>query len=333
MKNILLTGIGNALVDLEYRVTDAELASFGVNKGAMTLTEPSRQHDMIQALGERDVHRCSGGSAANTIIAFAQFGGSAAYASLLGADHFGNFYASEFKDLGIVLNAEQVSGATTGSCLVLITPDSERTLNTTLAINTDFSPRHVDENLIKASEWVYIEGYKLTDDNGAEAVDHALFYAKKHDTRVAISCSDGFIIDVFGDRLRTVLQRADLVFCNEREGTGLAQTDSVHDAYNYLVATYPNAVLTAGAEGSRVRWNGLDAQIPAYKVQPVDTTGAGDMYAGAFLYGVLHRHHPEHAGRLASYASAQVVAQYGARLRASHIDVRDTVLANATTIA
>lgn len=333
MKNILLTGIGNALVDLEYRVTDAELASFGVNKGAMTLTEPSRQHDMIQALGERDVHRCSGGSAANTIIAFAQFGGSAAYASLLGADHFGNFYASEFKDLGIVLNAELVSGATTGSCLVLITPDSERTLNTTLAINTDFSPRHVDENLIKASEWVYIEGYKLTDDNGAEAVDHALFYAKKHDTRVAISCSDGFIIDVFGDRLRSVLQRADLVFCNEREGTGLAQTDSVHDAYNYLVATYPNAVLTAGAEGSRVRWNGLDAQIPAYKVQPVDTTGAGDMYAGAFLYGVLHRHHPEHAGRLASYASAQVVAQYGARLRASHIDVRDTVLANATTIA
>jgi sugar/nucleoside kinase (ribokinase family) len=299
----------------------------------MTLTEPSRQHDMIQALGERDVHRCSGGSAANTIIAFAQFGGSAAYASLLGADHFGNFYASEFKDLGIVLNAEQVSGATTGSCLVLITPDSERTLNTTLAINTDFSPRHVDENLIKASEWVYIEGYKLTDDNGAEAVDNALFYAKKHDTRVAISCSDGFIIDVFGDRLRSVLQRADLVFCNEREGTGLAQTDSVHDAYNYLVATYPNAVLTAGAEGSRVRWNGLDAEIPAYKVQPVDTTGAGDMYAGAFLYGVLHRHHPEHAGRLASYASAQVVAQYGARLRASHIDVRDTVLANATTIA
>jgi len=333
VKNILLTGIGNALVDLEYRVTDAELASFGVNKGAMTLTEPSRQHDMIQALGERDVHRCSGGSAANTIIAFAQFGGSAAYASLLGADHFGNFYASEFKDLGIVLNAELVGGATTGSCLVLITPDSERTLNTTLAINTDFSRRHVDENLIKASEWVYIEGYKLTDDNGAEAVDHALFYAKKHDTRVAISCSDGFIIDVFGDRLRSVLQRADLVFCNEREGTGLAQTDSVHDAYNYLVATYPNAVLTAGAEGSRVRWNGLDAQIPAYKVQPVDTTGAGDMYAGAFLYGVLHRHHPEHAGRLASYASAQVVAQYGARLRASHIDVRDTVLANATTIA
>ena len=102
MKHILLTGIGNALVDLEYRVTDAELAAFGVSKGAMTLTEPSRQHDMIQALNDRDAHRCSGGSAANTIIAFAQFGGTAAYASLLGGDHFGDFYASEFKDLGIV---------------------------------------------------------------------------------------------------------------------------------------------------------------------------------------------------------------------------------------
>ncbi len=333
MKNILLTGIGNALVDLEYRVTDAELAAFGVSKGAMTLTEPARQHEMIHALSDRDVHRCSGGSAANTVIAFAQFGGSAAYASLLGADQFGHFYASEFKDLGIVLNADQVQGATTGSCLVLITPDSERTLNTTLAVNTEFSPRHVSEDLIKSSEWVYIEGYKLTDDNGAEAVEHALFYAKKHDTRVAISCSDGFIIDVFGDRLRSVLQHADLVFCNEREGTGLAQTESVQDAYAYLAATFPNAVLTAGAHGSRVRWNGHDVEIPAYKVEPVDTTGAGDMYAGAFLYGVLHRHHPEHAGRLASYASAQVVAQYGARLRASHIDVRDTVLATSPTNA
>lgn len=333
MKNILLTGIGNALVDLEYRVTDAELTSFGVSKGAMTLTEPARQHDMITSLGDRDVHRCSGGSAANTIIAFAQFGGSAAYASLLGADQFGSFYADEFKSLGIVLHADQVSGAATGSCLVLITPDSERTLNTTLAVNTEFSPRHINEDLVKSSEWVYIEGYKLTDDNGAEAVDHALFYAKKHDTRVAISCSDGFIIDVFGDRLRAVLKRADLVFCNEREGTGLAQTDSVSEAYRYLTATFPNAVLTAGAQGSRVRWNGLDVDVPAYTVQPVDTTGAGDMYAGAFLYGVLHRHHPSHAGRLASYASAQVVAQYGARLRASHIEVRDSVLSAAPTNA
>lgn len=332
MKNILLTGVGNALVDLEYRVTDIELENFGVTKGSMTLTDTSRQHEMIDALGDREAHRCSGGSAANSIIAFAQFGGNSAYCSLLGGDSFGHFYASEFQDLGIVLAADQVKGASTGSCLVLITPDSERTLNTTLAVNTEFTQAHISEDLIKASEWIYIEGYKLTDDNGSDAVDHALFYAKKHGTNVAVSCSDGFIVNVFGDRLRTVLKSADLVFCNETEGTALAQAETAEEAYRHLVDRYTNVVLTAGVHGSRVRWNGQDVEVPAYKVQPVDTTGAGDMFAGAFLYGVLHRHHPEHAGRLASYAAAQVVAQYGARLKADHIEVRNSVLISATTV-
>jgi len=332
VKNILLTGVGNALVDLEYSITDIELDNFGVTKGSMALTDSVRQSEMIAALGQRKAHRSSGGSAANSIIAFAQFGGSAAYCSLLGADHFGDFYASEFKDLGIVLAAEQVKGATTGSCLVLITPDGERTLNTTLAVNTEFSRSSISEELIKASEWLYIEGYKLTDDNGAEAVDHALFYARKHGTNVAVSCSDGFIIDVFGDRLRNVLKQSDLVFCNENEGTMLAQTETADEAYRHLVDRFTNVVLTAGPKGARIRWNGIDVNVPAFAVQTIDTTGAGDMFAGAFLYGVLHRHHPEHSARLASYASAQVVAQYGARLTTDHIEIRNTVLNTAATL-
>ncbi|MBU3741771.1 MAG: adenosine kinase [Candidatus Kapabacteria bacterium] len=332
MKHLLLTGIGNALVDIEYRVTDAELVSLELTKGAMMLTDAERQHAMIAGLGERDAHRSSGGSAANTVIAFAQFGGRASYCSLLGKDAMGAFYASEFNDLGIVLDAEQVAGATTGTCLVLITPDSERTLNTTLAVNTEFTRRNIDEERIKASEWIYIEGYKLTDDNGAEAVDMAMFYAKKHDTNVAISCSDGFIVDVFGDRLRPLLDRAQLVFCNEREATTLARVEHGQEAYRALASAYPNVVVTMGAHGSRIGWNGHHCDVPAYAVEAVDATGAGDMFAGAFMYGVLHRHHPEHAGRLASYASAQVVAQYGARLKASHIEVRDTILRSAETL-
>lgn len=332
MKDILLTGIGNALVDIEYRITEEELTAFGVTKGAMTLTEPDRQHDLIKAMGDRKVHRSSGGSAANTVIAFAQFGGQAAYCSLLGRDDMGSFYADEFRDLGIILEAEQVPGGTTGTCLVMITPDSERTLNTTLAVNTEFSRRNIDEALIKQSQWIYIEGYKLTDDNGAEAVDMALFYARKHDTNVAVSCSDGFIVDVFGDRLRPVLDNASLVFCNEREATMLAQVEHGHEAYRALVAAYPNVVVTMGTQGSKVSWDGRHCDVPAYVVNPVDATGAGDMYAGAFLYGVLHRYHPEHAGRLASYASAQVVAQYGARLAADHIEIRDSILLSAATL-
>lgn len=331
MKNIQLTGIGNALVDIEYKVTEEELLGFGVNKGSMTLTDAARQHEMIAALGDRHAHRCSGGSAANTIIAFAQFGGKSAYSSILGADHYGEFYASEFRDMGIVLSADLVSGETTGSCLVLITPDSERTLNTTLAVNQHFCREHVREDIIRQSEWIYVEGYKLTDDNGVEAVDVALYYAKKHDTRVAVSCSDGFIVDVFGDTLRDVLKRTDLVFANEREATALANEEHAEDAYNKLSSDFSHVVVTNGALGSRVRWNGIEASVPAFAVEAVDATGAGDMYAGAFLYGVLHGHHPEHAARLASYASAQVVAQFGARLKASHIEVRDAVLDATTT--
>ena len=156
MNKIQLMGIGNALVDIEYRVTEDELAAFGVDKGSMTLTDPARQHEMITALGDRDAHRSSGGSVANSIIAYAQFGGSAAFSSLLGKDTFGDFYASEFNELGIHLSADSLNGDTTGTCLVLITPDSERTLNTTLAVNTNFSREHINEDVIKNSEWLFI---------------------------------------------------------------------------------------------------------------------------------------------------------------------------------
>lgn len=331
MKTISLAGVGNALVDLEYSVTDEELVAFGVTKGSMTLTTPEQQQKMIAALGDRNVHRCSGGSAANTLIAFAQFGGQGAYCSLLGDDRFGLFYASEFETLGIALDAHKIPGATTGSCLVLITPDSERTLNTTLAINTEFARNNVSEERIKQSEWLYIEGYKLTDDNGMEAIEVALHYARKHDTRVAVTCSDPFIIDVFGDRLKRVLKHADLIFCNEKEATTLTHTENADEAFLALASTHNSVVVTKGANGSNVRWLGSDASIPAYAITPVDATGAGDMYAGAFFYGVLNRHSPEMAGRLASYASAQVVAQFGARLRANHIEVRDSVLLDSPT--
>lgn len=326
MKQIALTGIGNALVDIEYRVTEEELAAFGVQKGAMTLTEPSRQAELLAALADREAHRSSGGSAGNTVIAFAQFGGSAAFKSLLGHDDFGHFYADEFTHLGIELVAEKISGEATGTCVVMITPDSERTLNTTLAVNTNYTTRNINEELIKRSEWIYIEGYKLTDDHGAEAVDMAAFYAKKHGTNIAVSCSDAFIIDVFGDRLNSVLKHTDLIFCNEREGCALAGEEDADTAVRALRSRFKNVVFTLGDEGSRVQWDGRTADIPAYSIKPVDATGAGDMFAGAFLYGVLHRYHPEHAGRLAAYASAQVVAQYGARLKADHIIIRDTVL-------
>lgn len=332
MRNIQLTGFGNALVDVEFNVSEHELEAFGVTKGAMTLTDASRQREMISSLGEREAHHSSGGSVANSAIAYAQFGGASAFCSLLGEDDFGTFYANEFRDLGIELQAKSIGGAHTGSCLVLITPDSERTMNTTLGVNEAYSRNNVDEQLIARSEWIYLEGYKLTEESGFEAVDVAAFYAKKHGTNVAVSCSDSFIIDVFGDRLRSLLKQTDLIFCNEREGCALAGEEDSELAFRALTSRHNNVVFTKAERGSRIQWNGTECEIPAYAVKVIDTTGAGDMYAGAFLYGVLNRHHPEHAGRLAAYASAQVVAQYGARLKSDHIEVRDSILQQAEIV-
>lgn len=331
MTKLLLTGIGNALVDIEYRITEEELLAFGVRKSGMTLTAPERQHEMIAALSDRTHHRCSGGSAANTMIAFAQFGGRGAYSSLLGADDFGEFYAREFEQLGIVLRADRLQGESTGSCLVFVTPDSERTLNTTLAANVHYSRRHVDVDLIKNSEWIYVEGYKLTEESGADAVEVAAYEAKRHGTKVAVTCSDGFIVDVFGDRLKALLQHADLVFCNEGEAMALSGEGTADEAFRALSSQFGNVIVTKGEHGSLIRWNGESVHVPAYVIVPVDATGAGDMYAGAFLYGVLHGHTAELSGRLASYSAAQVVAQFGARLAANHLHVRDSVLRQHAT--
>lgn len=332
MKTVQLSGIGNALVDIEYRVSEQELQSFGVDKGSMTLTDPARRAEILRALGGREAHRSSGGSAANSVIAFAQFGGRAAYVSILGDDADGRHYAQEFEALGIHLAAPRIGGLETGTCVVFVTPDAERTLNTTLAANLAFTREQIDEDLIARSEWIYIEGYKLTDDAGVEAADMAAFYAKKHGTHLAVSCSDGFIVDVFGDQLRHLLAKASMVFCNDREACALAGEDKAMAAYAVLADRYPNVAVTMGDRGSRVSWFGERVDIPAYAVTPVDTIGAGDMYAGAYLYAALHGHRPDYAGRLASYAAAQVVTQYGPRLRTSHIDVRDTILVSKDTV-
>lgn len=332
MKNIQLTGIGNALVDLEVEVEESDLVEFGLTKGTMALTDPDLQRSMIERLGSKNIHQSSGGSAANSVIAFAQFGGKGGYNSLLGSDALGGFYLDEFASLGINLNARQVTDQVTGTCLVMITPDTERTLNTTLAVNTAFTRNDVDEAQIRRSDWIYVEGYKLTEEGGADAVEYAAYLAKKNGTHVAVSCSDRFIIDVFGDRLRALLKHADLVFCNEGEAMALSGEPDGASAFGSLSGTYRNVAVTLGTQGSRIQWNGETADVPAYVITPVDATGAGDMYAGAFFYGVLNRYRAEHAGRLASYAASLVVAQMGARLKADHLTVRDTILLTAETM-
>ncbi|MBE2265745.1 MAG: adenosine kinase [Flavobacteriales bacterium] len=330
MQSIKLTGIGNALVDMEFNITEAELHGFGVRKGGMTLTNVQRQREILETLASKTPHRSSGGSVANSMIAFAQFGGTAGFMSVLGADATGEFYANEFRDLTIELAAEVIPGADTGSCVVMITPDGERTMNTTLAANTLYSRDLLDSRILQASEWLLLEGYKVTEESGAEALDVAAYTAVKNGSHVALSCSDAFIIESFADRLKPILKNTDLVICNQFEAQALAAEETAEASFRALKHSFRNVVLTKGSAGSLIHWFGTDAEIPAYHANVVDVTGAGDMYAGAFMYAVLHGYKPEHAGRLASYAASRIVQQYGARLRTDHVQIRDTILNQAT---
>jgi len=326
MKDLHVVALGNALVDVEYQVSETELDSFGLRKGGMTLASAEEQQSLLNTLTEKKGYMSSGGSAANTIIAFGQFGGKGAYKSVLGNDELGNFYANEFSELGLELFAEKNSDHPTGTCVVLITPDAERTMQTSLGVNMLYDKHQLVEDSIKRAEWLYVEGYKFTDDNGAQAIEEAIYYAKKYGTKVAVTFSDTFIVMGFRDVLNKAAAEADLIFANEFEAKAYAETDNTDEAFSRLASNMPNVAVTLGDKGAKIKVGSSIVDIPSYPTEVINTNGAGDMFAGGFLYGITHGLTPEQSGRLASYSSSKVVAQHGARLRSSHIDIRNSIM-------
>ncbi|MFP4527590.1 MAG: adenosine kinase [Candidatus Kapaibacterium sp.] len=325
MKNIDLCGLGNALVDFQFDVSELQLKEIGYEKGHMTLVDMDVHANLIEKLSDNEHHKCSGGSAANTVIAFSAFGGKSAYKTVLGNDVLGQFYAQEFRDLGIVLRAPFVDDEPTGASFVLITPDSERTMLTYLGATSHFGEEHIDEEIIKNSKWLYIEGYKFSLEKSTNAIMKALQIAKKHDTRVAVTFSDYFITESFRVGLDEVVSKSDLVFCNETEAQSFTRTGSVEEAYRALTDRVPNVIVTMSERGSMIKYGRHELLIPAYQTRPVDSTGAGDMYAAGFFYGMIHNGTAEKAGHLASYAASRVVSQYGARLDEDHKKISEKI--------
>lgn len=318
MKDLDLTGIGNALVDLQYEVTEAELAEMEFGKGTMTLVDLEKQGELTAKFEKRFKNKMSGGSAANTIIAFARTGGKAAYITRLGKDDLGDHYQKEFNYLGIELGAEKVADSLTGTCFVMITPDAERTLVTSLGANTSFNKDHIDEELIKRSKWFYIEGYKFSEETGAESINYAIELCKKYDTKIAVTFSDTFIIELFRDNLENTVKNADLIFCNNNEAKAYTKKETTEEAFEELAKTVPGVAYTNSEKGSIVFWEGKRYNIDPYPVKAIDATGAGDSYAGGFLYGIIKEEDPLLAGKLGSYIAAETVAHLGPRLLQDH---------------
>ncbi|MDR0927588.1 MAG: adenosine kinase [Ignavibacteria bacterium] len=313
MKTLQLTAIGNGVVDMQYQISEELFATLNVPKGEMRLVEPDEQLAIIAKLHIATPNKCSGGSATNSVDCFAKFGGKAAYLTAVGDDANGKFYYDELEQCGIKYKPNVIKNASTGTCLVLITPDGERTMLTCLAASKEFSEVHLDATLIADAEWLYIEGYKFSETAGVECIMKSLEIAENAGTKIAITASDVFIIDIFREQFMSALEHCDLLFCNENEANRIANTTDYSDAIVAISKICKNIVMTRGKDGATILYDGKRYDIASIAVKAVDTTGAGDMFAGAFFYGLLNEMDIATAGKLASKSAAAVVSQLGAR--------------------
>ena len=314
MRDYQICGLGNAIVDIFVEISDDEFADLGYERGSMRLVELVDQKMLLDRFQDREPRMVSGGSVANSIIAFSQLGGDAAFIGCVGDDRYGLFYTSEFEELDIDIGNPVIVGAATGTCVALITPDAERTMRTCLAVASHLAERHMDAERIKNSEWLFVEGYLFANPTGQGAVREAINVAKKNDVKVAITCSEAFIVELFHEPFFEALRQADLIFANEREACALAKATTAPEAFRKLKDMVPQCVVTAGPHGAYVRFGEAEGHVAAFACEPKDLTGAGDMFAGSFLYGVTHGIAPQHAARAACFLAMKVITQIGARL-------------------
>lgn len=316
MKQYDVYGLGNALVDMEFEVEDGFLKLMEIEKGVMTLVDEDAQHRLLTHLDAFEGNKGSGGSAANTLIAVSALGGSAYYSCKVASDDLGEFYLQDLKNAGVTsnLNCERTNGIT-GKCVVMVTPDAERTMNTFLGISSELSTAELDAEAIAQSKVCYMEGYLVTSSSARAANIEAGRIAREHGVKTALTFSDPAIVSYFSDALtQTIGDGIDILFCNEHEALSYTQKDSLDDAIEVIKTFSTEFAITMGAEGALVYDGNTMYEVAAHPVTAVDTNGAGDSFAGAFLYGITHGMNHQQAGQLGSRVSAKVVSQFGPRL-------------------
>lgn len=311
-------GIGNALVDQEFEVTDDFLEHEKIQKGMMTLVDEESQNHLLARLTERFgvKKRAGGGSAANSMYAISQFGGSTYYSCKVASDETGDFYVQELGDLHIDTNldANRAYG-TTGKCLVMVSPDAERTMITCLGISEQLSPAELDPEAIASSQYVYLEGYLVTSPTGRQACIDARKIAEANGVKTALTLSDPSMVAYFRGGLEDMIgSGVDLLFANEIEAKAWTGKDDINEAILGLSEVAKTVVVTRGPQGAVVNVGGELLHIAPTPVQAIDSNGAGDMFAGAFLYALTQGHDNAQAGRLASAAAATTVSHFGPRL-------------------
>lgn len=316
-----LYAIGNALVDSEYDVSDELLAQAGVEKRHMTLIDGARRAELLHHLKDHEHRRTGGGSAGNTVVAMAQFGGTSFYSCRVADDELGAFYTHDLVTHGVATNLShtQAPQGQTGSCLVMVTPDAERSMSTFLGATADLDATCLHPNDIAKSRVYYMEGYLAASPTGLDAALKGRAMARQAGVALASTLSDVSMIRFCRAGLEAMLGQADdgfldYLFCNEEEAQVWCDSLDLKQICEQLRAQAKVVCITRAAHGCLVLSEGQTLEVSAAQVKALDTNGAGDMFAGAFLYGVTQGHSLSQSAWLANQSAARVVAQYGNRL-------------------
>jgi sugar/nucleoside kinase (ribokinase family) len=309
-----VVGIGNALVDVIAHAPDGFLDDHGLVKGWMDLIDTDRAVQLYRALGS--AVEMSGGSAANTMCGVASFGGVAAYLGKVSDDELGRVFGHDLLAVGVQFRpGKHCDEHPTGRCIIVVTPDAERTMNTYLGASSMLGIPDVDDATVADARVLYMEGYLYDRDEAKEAFRHAAGIAHEADRMVSLTLSDSFCVDRHREDFRDLVSdEVDLLFGNEAELVSLYRTETFEEAVAELREHCPLAAITVGARGSIIVTPDEMIEIPAVPVRTViDTTGAGDLYAAGFLHGLTTGRPLEECGWLGSLAAAEVISHVGPR--------------------
>jgi sugar/nucleoside kinase (ribokinase family) len=309
-----VVGIGNAIVDVLAKADESLLKSLGLAKGTMALIDAAQAEALYAKMGEGV--EASGGSAANTIAGIASLGGQGAYIGKLRDDELGEIFAHDLKALGVAFETPPLkSGPPTARCLILVTPDAQRTMNTFLGACVELGPEDIDEKMVAAAQVTYLEGYLFDPPRAMEAFRKAAGIAHKAGRKVALSLSDPFCVGRHRiEFLDLVDKHIDVLFANEHEICSLYETPHFEQAAEAVRGHCEIAVLTRSERGSNIVTAKDMIHVAAQPIaRVVDTTGAGDLYAAGFLYGLTHGGDLQTCGRLGSLAAGEVIGHFGAR--------------------
>ena len=314
-----ISALGNALVDTQYKVSSEFLSGVGIEADTMTLASAEEQAPIIEKLismGSESVSDC-GGSATNSLVAAANYGSNCHHVCRVADDEDGTRYLDSLRAAGVkhIGVSSENSDMPTGKCLILVTPDAKRTMISMLGVSAFLGASDIDYEVVENSKIFYIEGYMVTSDDNFNAVISTLEHLKGKDVLKALSLSDAGIVHGFKDKFDLIESYGiDMIFCNDDEAVAFSGKENLEDAIEYYKSKSYMTAITKGADGSVVVQNGIEYLAPAEKITPVDTNGAGDMFAGSFMHAFLQGHDVEACAKFSNYASSKVVETFGPRL-------------------